>query len=60
MANTVSLAAMGNQAAMEATGGMVVNILLPGKKFPEINVVQSIDNSVVDAKKFDYFFGRAK
>ncbi len=60
VANTVSLAAMGNQAAMEATGGMVVNILLPGKKFPEINVTQSVANSVVDAKKFDYFFGRAK
>lgn len=57
--DTVKLAAGGNQAALEATGGMLAGIILPGKKVPEITTAQTIANSVVDAKKFDYLFGKA-
>ncbi|VGP79476.1 16S rRNA endonuclease CdiA [Klebsiella variicola] len=56
---TVKQAAGGNQAALEATGGMLAGIILPGKKVPEITTAQTIANSVVDAKKFDYLFGKA-
>ncbi|HDS8531957.1 TPA: hemagglutinin repeat-containing protein [Klebsiella variicola] len=57
--DTVKQAAGGNQAALEATGGMLAGIILPGKKVPEITTAQTIANSVVDAKKFDYLFGKA-
>jgi hypothetical protein len=33
---------------------MLAGIILPGKKVPEITTAQTIANSVVDAKKFDY------
>jgi filamentous hemagglutinin len=38
---------------------MLAGIILPGKKVPEITTAQTIANSVVDAKKFDYLFGKA-
>ena len=50
----------GDQMALEATGGMIAGILLPGKKVPDFTAAQTIANSVIDAKKFDYLFGRAK
>ncbi|MEN3753886.1 VENN motif pre-toxin domain-containing protein [Mangrovibacter sp. SLW1] len=59
VADTVKQAAGGNQAALEATGGMLAGIMLPGKKVPDALAIQTISNSVVDAKKFDYLFGRA-
>lgn len=34
-------ASKGNQAALEATGGMLAGIILPGKKIP--NVVKAVD-----------------
>lgn len=33
VADTVKQAAGGNQAALEATGGLLAGIILPGKKF---------------------------
>ncbi|MFK8260736.1 VENN motif pre-toxin domain-containing protein, partial [Erwinia sp. AnSW2-5] len=57
--DTVVQASEGNQLALEATGGMLAGIILPGKKVPGITAAQTIANSVVDAKKFDYLFGRA-
>ncbi|WP_328803056.1 VENN motif pre-toxin domain-containing protein [Rouxiella aceris] len=57
--DTVVLASTANQAALEATGGMLAGIILPGKKVPGITAAQTIANSVVDAKKFDYLFGKA-
>ncbi|CAI1978576.1 Filamentous hemagglutinin [Serratia fonticola] len=58
-AETVKEAAQGNQLALEATGGMLAGLFLPGKKLPDALAIQTISNSVVDAKKFDYLFGRA-
>ncbi|MGP9418052.1 hypothetical protein ACT3RT_03515 [Ewingella sp. AOP9-I1-14] len=57
--DTVVLASTGNQAALEATGGMLAGIILPGKKVSGITAAQTIANSVVDTKKFDYLFGKA-
>ncbi|WP_262417942.1 hypothetical protein [Pantoea dispersa] len=57
--DTVVQASEGNKLALEATGGMLAGIILPGKKVPGITAAQTIANSVVDAKKFDYLFGRA-
>lgn len=37
IADTVKQAAGGNQVALEATGGMLAGIILPGKKVPEIS-----------------------
>jgi filamentous hemagglutinin len=59
VAETVKEAAQGNQLALEATGGMLAGLFLPGKKLPDALAMQTISNSVVDAKKFDYLFGRA-
>ncbi|PIJ50190.1 adhesin, partial [Erwinia sp. OLMDLW33] len=59
VADTIKQASEGNQAALEATGGMLAGIFLPGKKVPGITAAQTVANSVVDAKKFDYLFGRA-
>ncbi|PQK89433.1 colicin E3/pyocin S6 family cytotoxin [Pantoea ananatis] len=39
--DTVVEASKGNQAALEATGGMLAGIILPGKKIP--NVVKVVD-----------------
>ncbi|MCA6917995.1 VENN motif pre-toxin domain-containing protein [Pectobacterium versatile] len=39
VANTIKQASEGNQAALEATGGMLAGIMLPGKKVSELSVV---------------------
>lgn len=57
--DTVVQASEGNKLALEATGGMLAGIILPGKKVPGITAAMTIANSEVDAKKFDYLFGRA-
>ncbi|PJX45137.1 MULTISPECIES: VENN motif pre-toxin domain-containing protein, partial [unclassified Klebsiella] len=44
VADTVKQAAGGNQAALEATGGMLAGIMLPGKKLP--NVVKAVDPTI--------------
>lgn len=59
VADTVKHAADGNQAALEATGGMLAGIILPGKKLPDLVAVKIVASSVVDANKFNYLFGRA-
>nr|WP_254367288.1 VENN motif pre-toxin domain-containing protein [Pantoea ananatis] len=59
VAETVKEASQGNQLALEATGGMLAGIILPGKKLPDFIAAKTIANSVIDAKKFDYLFGRA-
>ncbi|WP_262390879.1 hemagglutinin repeat-containing protein [Pantoea alfalfae] len=59
VAGQVKEAAQGNQLALEATGGMLAGLFLPGKKIPDALAIQTISNSVVDAKKFDYLFGRS-
>ncbi|RYC46182.1 hemolysin BL-binding protein [Pectobacterium zantedeschiae] len=59
VADTIKQAYGGNQAALEATGGILASIFLPGKKVPDALAIQTISNSVIDAKKFDYLFGRA-
>ncbi|MDW8848440.1 hypothetical protein SD961_21565 [Erwinia sp. MMLR14_017] len=40
--DTVVQASEGNQAALEATGGMLAGIILPGKKIPGITAAQTI------------------
>ncbi|WP_330984958.1 MULTISPECIES: hemagglutinin repeat-containing protein [Enterobacterales] len=59
VADTVKQAATGNQAALEATGGMLAGIILPGKKLPDLAAAKIVASSVVDANKFNYLFGRA-
>lgn len=48
VADTVKQAAGGNQAALEATGGMLAGIILPGKKIPEAG---SLAHLTVDQQK---------
>ncbi|WP_262240757.1 VENN motif pre-toxin domain-containing protein [Serratia liquefaciens] len=45
VADTVKEAAQGNQFALEATGGMLAGIILPGKKLPDANVAIRIPDS---------------
>nr|WP_276528000.1 hemagglutinin repeat-containing protein [Enterobacter quasimori] len=59
VADTVKQAAGGNQAALEATGGLLAGIILPGRKIPNANAAFDISKSVVDSKKFNYLFGKA-
>ncbi|WP_233494122.1 hypothetical protein [Serratia sp. FGI94] len=42
--DTVVQASEGNQAALEATGGLLAGIILPGKKLP--NVVKAVDPTI--------------
>ncbi|MFP1761103.1 VENN motif pre-toxin domain-containing protein, partial [Lonsdalea quercina] len=60
--DTVVLASTGNQAALEATGGMLAGMILPGKKVPGSNIatVENATKAVIDSKKFDYLFGNVK
>jgi filamentous hemagglutinin len=59
VAGTVKEAANGNQAALEATGGMLAGIMLPGKKVPGANIAaaENATKTIIDSKKFDYLFG---
>ncbi|WP_406619296.1 hemagglutinin repeat-containing protein [Dickeya fangzhongdai] len=62
VADTIKQASGGNQAALEATGGMLAGILLPGKKVPGNNIAtaENATKAVIDSKKFDYLFGNVK
>lgn len=44
VADTVKQAAGGNQAALEATGGLLAGIILPGKKLPHIPNAGAVGN----------------
>lgn len=62
VADTVKQAAGGNQAALEATGGLLAGIILPGKKIPGNNII-AVENgtkAIIDSRKFDYLFGNVK
>lgn len=49
VADTVKQAAGGNQAALEATGGLLAGIMLPGKKLPNATSLETaLKASVVD------------
>lgn len=49
--DTVVQAAEGNQAALEATGGMLVAIILPGKKVPHVPNAGAVGNMSEFLKK---------
>jgi filamentous hemagglutinin len=44
VADTIKQASEGNQAALEATGGMLAGIILPGKKIP--GIVKAVDPNI--------------
>lgn len=44
VADTIKQASEGDQVALEATGGMLAGILIPGKKLP--NVVKVVDPTI--------------
>ncbi|QQG26705.1 VENN motif pre-toxin domain-containing protein [Pectobacterium carotovorum] len=51
VADTIKQASEGNQAALEATGGMLAGIMLPGKKVPgvaaDIGKVESVSGNII-------------
>ncbi|MGP6137358.1 hemagglutinin repeat-containing protein [Enterobacter chuandaensis] len=51
VADTVKQAAGGNQAALEATGGMLAGIMLPGKKIP--NTTNRIETILKSEKSWE-------
>ncbi|MEN5018451.1 colicin D domain-containing protein, partial [Erwinia sp. Eh17-17] len=59
VADTIKQASEGNQAALEATGGMVAGIFLPGKKVPNIGTVIVSDSIAFSAKQLDKKFKHA-
>jgi len=62
IADMVTQAAGGNQAALEATGGLLAGIILPGKKIPGNNII-AVENgtkAIIDSRKFDYLFGNVE
>lgn len=59
VADTVKQAAGGNQAALEATGGMLAGIILPGKKIPDIGAAIVSDGVTFSAKQLDKKFKHA-
>lgn len=44
VANTIKQASEGNQRTLEATGGMLAGIILPGRKFPV--VIKAVDPTI--------------
>ena len=51
VADTIKQAYEGNQAALEATGGMVASIILPGKKVPHVPNAGAVGNMAEFFKK---------
>ncbi|RAT13696.1 hypothetical protein AU496_11145 [Lonsdalea populi] len=50
VADTIKQASEGNQAALEATGGMLAGIILPGKKVPgatDIGKAESVSGNII-------------
>lgn len=59
VADTVKQAAGGNQAALEATGGMLAGIMLPGKKLPNAGTTIVSDSVAFSTKQLDKKFKHA-
>ncbi|QVB77104.1 hemagglutinin repeat-containing protein [Salmonella enterica] len=59
VADTVKEAAGGNQAALEATGGLLASIMLPGKKLPSSGASIISDSVVFSTKQLDKKFKHA-
>lgn len=57
--DTVVQAYEGNQAALEATGGMIASIILPGKKIPDVKASALSDSISFSAKQLDKKFKHA-
>ena len=57
--DNVKLAAGGNQAALEATGGLLASIILPGKKLPNAGTVIISDSVTFSTKQLDKKFKHA-
>ncbi|WKV50843.1 hemagglutinin repeat-containing protein [Dickeya fangzhongdai] len=60
VADTIKQASGGNQAALEATGGMLASILLPGKKVPDVNVGALSESVAFSVKQLDKKFKHAE
>ncbi|PQL07319.1 hemagglutinin repeat-containing protein [Pantoea ananatis] len=59
MADTIKQASEGNQAALEATGGMLAGIILPGKKLPTVSTSIISERVAFSAKQLDKKFKHA-
>nr|WP_261373133.1 colicin D domain-containing protein [Yersinia bercovieri] len=59
VAGQVKEAAQGNQLALEATGGMLAGLFLPGKKLPDVGAVIVSDSIAFSAKQLDKKFKHA-
>lgn len=59
VADTVKQAAGGNQAALEATGGLLASIMLPGKKLPSSGASIISDSVAFSTKQLDKKFKHA-
>ncbi|WP_257210083.1 colicin D domain-containing protein, partial [Yersinia bercovieri] len=59
VAGQVKEAAQGNQLALEATGGMLAGLFLPGKKLPDVGAVIASDSIVFSTKQLDKKFKHA-
>lgn len=57
--DTVKQAAGGNQAALEATGGLLAGIILPGKKLPNAGASIISDSVAFSTKQLDKKFKHA-
>nr|WP_286087760.1 hemagglutinin repeat-containing protein [Enterobacter asburiae] len=59
VADTVKEAAGGNQAALEATGGLLAGMMLPGKKLPNAGTAIISDSVAFSTKQLDKKFKHA-
>lgn len=59
VANTIKQASEGNQAALEATGGMLAGIILPSKKVPSVSTGIISESVNFSAKQLDKKFKHA-
>ena len=59
VADTIKQASEGNQAALEATGGMLAGIILPGKKLPNVSTGIISESVAFSAKQLDKKFKHA-
>ena len=59
VADTVKQAAGGNQVALEAAGGLLASIMLPGKKLPTAGAAIISDSVAFSTKQLDKKFKHA-
>lgn len=59
VADTIKQASEGNQAALEATGGMLAGIILPGKKVPNVSTGIISESVAFSTKQLDKKFKHA-